>query len=281
MKYLRHGSKGLEQPGVLDANGQARDISHLIADITPLTIAEAALPILEQEEIAKLPLVPDDTRIGACLSWVGNFYCIGLNYRKPDAPQGMDSSNKVVITSKASSALSGPHDTVLLPPGSKSTDWEVELGVVIGKESWRVSPEQAMSHVFGYCVVNDLCERDYMFEHGGQWIKGKSVPGYGPIGPWLVTRDEVSEPQNLPLWLKVNGVLMQASNTAEMITGVAQLVSHMSHYMKLLPGDLIATGTPPGIGMHRKPPVFLKAGDMLELGVDGLGMQSARVFNAE
>lgn len=185
----------------------------------------------------------------------------------------MKGSKQVVITSKSSSALSGPFDDVLIPHDSVKTDWEVELGVIIGKTARCVNVEEALDYVFGYCVVNDLCERDYMFEHGGQWIKGKSLPGYGPTGPWLVTKDEIENPQALNIWLEVNGERMQSSCSSRMITGVAHLISHMSHYMELVPGDLIATGTPPGIGMHRVPPTFLRAGDNLKLGIDGLGYQ--------
>jgi len=277
MKYLRWGPTGKEKPGALDDVGNIRDLSSLVEDINPEVIASNRLQGLNENDLQNLPIVDRHERIGACVGRVPNFYCIGLNYRKPDAPVDMTGSEKVVITSKATTALSGAHDDILLPANSQKTDWEVELGLVIGKEAWQISEAEALDHVFGYCIVNDVCERDYMFEHGGQWIKGKSVPGYGPAGPYLVSKDEISDPQHLGLWLKLNGHIMQNANTSQMITGVARLVAHMSRYMKLVPGDLIATGTPPGLGMHQQPPVFLQEGDRLELGIAGLGSQRATV----
>ncbi len=273
MKFFRWGAAGSEKPGVLDEQGKLRDLSALVKDISPSVIASGQLNGLSSRDVHQCNEVGDDVRIGACISRVPNFYCIGLNYHKPDAEEKMLGSNKIVIASKASTAISGPNDDIVLPANSQKTDWEVELGIVIGKPAWKVSEEEALDYVFGFCIVNDVCERDYMFEQGGQWVKGKSVPGYGPVGPWLVTKDEVGDPQDLALWLKRNGKTVQESNTSEMISGVALLVSHMSHYMKLIPGDLIATGTPPGIGMHQKPPAFLQEGDVLELGISLLGEQ--------
>lgn len=281
MKFLRWGEKGQERPGAMDEQGLIRDLSALIPDFEPHTLSKQCITELTQTDLEKLPLVEDKVRIGACLSWVPNFYCIGLNYHKADAPKAMQGSEKIVITSKATSALAAPYDAIHLPKHSQKSDWEVELGIVMAKECWQVSLAEAMDYVFGYCIVNDICERDYMFEHGGQWIKGKSVPGYGPIGPWLVRKDAIADPQQLDIWLKRNGKYEQQANTERMINGVAQIVSHMSHYMRLLPGDLIATGTPPGIGMHQNPPQFLQPGDRIELGISGLGQQVAQVYQEE
>lgn len=277
MKFLRWGNEGQEKPGALDGQGNIRDLSALVQDIGPETIRKNQLTGLTLADLEGFPVVDGNQRVGSCLASVPNFYCIGLNYIKPGAPVELQGSQQVVIASKATTAIAGPYDDIAMPQDSKKTDWEIELGVVIAKDTWQVPVEKIMDHIFGYCIVNDVNERDYMFERGGQWIKGKSVPGYGPIGPWLVTKDEVSNPDNLNLILKKNDVVMQDANTSAMIHGVARLISHMSYFMKLTAGDLIATGTPPGIGMHQTPPAFLQEGDELELSVSGLGVQRSRV----
>jgi len=276
MKYARISVNDKIIPAVVDSAGSYRSIADFVSDISPQALSSNALPRLSEEEIAQLELVQQGN-IEACISNIPNFYCIGLNYRKEDAPHDLQASDKVLITSKATTAVCGAQSDIQLPRDSIKTDWEVELGVIISKPAWQISYDDALDYVFGYCVVNDVCERDYMFEHGGQWIKGKSAPSFGPIGPWLVSKDEVENPQDLDLWLKVNGEVKQDSNTKNMISDVRKLVSHMSHYLQLVPGDLIATGTPPGIGMHRNPPEFLRRGDILELSVQGLGSQKSTV----
>ncbi len=268
MKLFRHGEKGAEKVGIVASEGSFRDASSLVDEITP-----AALKVLEGVKTHTLPFVSADTRIGACLAGVPNFYCIGLNYRAHAAEAGMPEPESPVIFSKASSCLAGPNDTLVLPSEGLKADWEVELGVVIARDTYQVSVDEALEYVAGYCLVNDLSERRAQLEGGGQWIRGKSLPGFGPIGPYFVSADEVLDPQNLRLWLSLNGKVMQDSSTSDMIFSVAEIIADMSKYMKLRPGDLIATGTPSGVGMGQKPQRWLQDGDVLELGIDGLGTQ--------
>lgn len=278
MKFLRWGPKGAERPGVLDADGGIRDLSEIVPDLGPEIFAPAVFDRLRGLDPATLPAASDKApRIGSCLSRTPNFYCIGLNYVKHAQESGMPAPAEPVLFSKAASALSGPNDTITLPPGAKKGDWEVELGVVIGRETSYIAESNALDHVAGYCLINDVSERAYQLEGTGQWIKGKSAPGFGPAGPWLVTADEIPDPQTLDIWLDLNGERKQTTNTSDMIFSVAEIVSYMSRHMLLLPGDLIATGTPHGVGMGLKPQRFLKAGDAIDLGSDRLGTQRQSV----
>ncbi|MDE2368163.1 MAG: fumarylacetoacetate hydrolase family protein [Burkholderiales bacterium] len=277
MKLLRHGPKGHEKPGLLDAQGHVRDLSPLIADITPATLAPAGLAALRAIDVQALPIAPLG-RLAVPWSGMGKFIAIGLNYADHAAEAGMPIPREPVVFMKAIDCAIGCNDPVVLPQGSLKGDWEVELGVVIGKRARYVSEADALNHVAGYCVVNDVSEREYQLERGGQWDKGKGCDTFGPIGPWLVTADEIGDPQALELWLEVNGVRRQSGHTKTMIFGVATLVSYLSRFMTLSPGDLITTGTPPGVGMGMKPqPVFLKPGDVMRLGVTGLGEQRQTV----
>nr|WP_170756543.1 fumarylacetoacetate hydrolase family protein [Ruegeria lacuscaerulensis] len=273
MKLLRYGPVGQEKPGLLDGNGAIRDLSGEVGDIAGTALSDDSLAHLRAIDPATLPLVEGDPRIGACVGQVGKFICIGLNYADHAAESGMDLPAEPVIFFKATSAIIGPNDTVEIPRNSVKTDWEVELGVVIGKEAKYVSEEDALDHVAGYCVVNDLSERDFQLHRSGQWVKGKSADTFGPIGPWLVTRDEVADPQNLPMYLEVNGHRYQDGSTKTMHFGVATVISHLSQFMSLQPGDVISTGTPPGVGMGQDPQTYLKPGDKMELGIEGLGVQ--------
>lgn len=273
MKLLRFGARGQERPGLLDSAGRVRDLSGHAAEFAGAGVALEALEGLRKIDPESLPLVEQPGRIGSPLAWVPNFFCIGLNYAKHAEEAGMAKPTEPIIFSKASSALSGPDDPVIIPRGAQKGDWEAELGVVIGKPALYVSEAEALGHVAGYCVINDVSERSFQIERGGQWIKGKSAPSFGPVGPWLVTPDEVPDPQALRLSLTLNGEVMQSSSTADMIFGVAEIISHMSQFMELRPGDVIATGTPEGVGMGMKPPRFLKPGDVMELEVEGLGRQ--------
>lgn len=273
MKLLRYGEAGSEKPGVMDAAGKMRDLSGIIDDVHGANLGDAKMDELRALDLTTLPLVEGTPRIAACVGNVGKFICIGLNYADHAAESGMELPTEPVIFFKATSAISGPNDTVEIPRNSVKTDWEVELGVVIGKTAKYVSKEQALDHVAGYCVVNDLSERDFQLHRSGQWVKGKSCDTFGPIGPWLVTRDEVSDPQDLSMYLEVNGKRYQDGSTRTMHFDVATVISHLSQFMSLQPGDVISTGTPPGVGMGQKPEVFLKAGDQIELGIEGLGVQ--------
>jgi 2-keto-4-pentenoate hydratase/2-oxohepta-3-ene-1,7-dioic acid hydratase in catechol pathway len=273
MKFLRFGELGAERPGLLDGEGRIRDLSDVVMDFAGPTVSNEALAELAAIDAETLPLVAEPGRIGACLAHVPNFFCIGLNYAKHAAESGLDAPDEPILFSKASSALSGPNDPVFIPRGSHKTDWEVELGVVIGREATYVSEAEALSHVSGYCVVNDVSERSFQMDRGGQWIKGKSAPTFGPVGPWLVSADEVPDPQALGLSLTLNGEVMQDSTTADMIFSVARIISHLSQFMILQPGDIIATGTPSGVGMGQRPQRFLRSGDVMELTVEGLGTQ--------
>lgn len=281
MKLLRVGPVGQEKPAILDDKGTIRDLSRHVSDFAGPSVGFEALNAIRAIDLSTLPVIENPDRIGACLASVPNFYCIGLNYAKHAAEAGMDAPKEPIIFSKASSALSGPFDPVIIPRQSTKTDWEVELGVVIGKAASYVSEADALSYVAGYCTVNDVSERAFQIEKGGQWIKGKSAPSFGPVGPYLVTADEVPDPQNLSLSLSLNGATVQDSNTSDMIFGVAEIVSYMSQFMTLLPGDIIATGTPSGVGMGMKPQRFLVEGDVMELEVEGLGRQRQQATNAQ
>ncbi|MGA1759626.1 MAG: fumarylacetoacetate hydrolase family protein [Paracoccaceae bacterium] len=273
MKLLRYGNKGTEKPGILDANGAVRDLSAHVSDFAGETVSLDALDAVRKIDVNSLPVVENPGRIGSCLATVPNFFCVGLNYAKHAEETGAEPPKEPIIFSKASSALSGPFDPVIIPKGSEKSDWEVELGVVIGKTCSYVSEADALDYVAGYCTINDMSERSFQIERGGQWIKGKSAPTFGPVGPYLVTADEVADPQNLNVSLKLNGETVQDSNTNDMIFTVAQIISHMSQFMELQAGDIIATGTPSGVGMGMKPQRFLKPGDTMEITVEGLGTQ--------
>ncbi len=277
MKLLRYGPVGQEKPGLLDDSGAIRDLSGVVSDISGEALADEALARLRALDPATLPTVEGSPRIGACVGQVGKFICIGLNYADHAAESGMALPEEPVIFFKATSAIIGPDDTVEIPRGSVKADWEVELGVVIGKHAKYVSVEDALDHVAGYCVVNDLSERDFQLHRSGQWVKGKSADTFGPIGPWLVTRDEVPNPQNLPMYLEVNGHRYQDGSTKTMHFDVATVISHLSQFMSLQPGDVISTGTPPGVGMGQDPQTYLKPGDRMELGIEGLGVQRQTV----
>ena len=276
MKLLRYGPAGEEKPGLLDADGAIRDLSGLVPDIGGKTLLPDELARIAAVDPSDLPLVEGAPRTGPCVAGVGKFICIGLNFSDHAAETGATVPPEPIIFMKASSAIVGPNDDVLIPRGSQKTDWEVELGVVIGKTAKYVSEADALDHVAGYCVAHDVSERAFQTERSGQWTKGKSCDTFGPIGPWLVTTDEVEDPQNLGMWLKVNGETMQDGSSRTMVYGVAFLVSYLSQFMSLHPGDIISTGTPPGVGMGLKPPRYLRDGDLVELGIEGLGSQKQR-----
>jgi len=280
MKLLRYGEVGSERPGLLDQDGKIRDLSAYVADIGGTALHPVSLDMLSKLDAKSLPAVSGNPRIGACVAGTGKFICIGLNYSDHAAETGATVPPEPIIFMKASSAIVGPDDDVLIPRGSVKTDWEVELGVVIGKTAKYVSEAEALDYVAGYCVSHDVSERAFQAERQGQWTKGKSCDTFGPIGPWLVTKDEVADPQNIKMWLTVNGKTMQNGSTKTMVYGVAYLVSYLSQFMSLHPGDIISTGTPPGVGLGMKPPVFLKAGDVVELGIEGLGQQK-QTFKAD
>lgn len=276
MKLMRYGPKGQEKPGLIDAEGEIRDLSAHISDVDGALLAQG-LSGLSKVDPASLPRVDASVRIAEPVAKVGKFICIGLNYSDHAAESGMPEPTEPIIFTKATSAIIGPNDTVLLPPGSTKSDWEVELGVVIGKEARYVPLENAMDHVAGLVVVNDLSEREYQLERGGQWDKGKGCDTFGPFGPWLVTLDEIENVGDLGLWLDLNGKRMQTGNTKSLIFDVPFLVHYVSQFMSLQPGDIISTGTPPGVGLGMKPPLFLKDGDIITLGIDGLGEQRQEV----
>jgi 2-keto-4-pentenoate hydratase/2-oxohepta-3-ene-1,7-dioic acid hydratase in catechol pathway len=277
MKLLRYGNAGEERPAMVDAMGGLRDLSGVVGDIVGATLLPASLERLRGIDPNSLPLVAGTPRIGQCVGDVGKFLCIGLNYSDHAAESGMAVPKEPVVFMKATSSICGPYDDVMIPRGSEKTDWEVELGVVIGSETRYVTEDEALSHVAGYCVVNDVSERAFQLEGTGQWVKGKSADTFGPIGPWLVTTDEVPDPQALGLWLEVDGRKFQDGSTATMVFGVAHLISYLSRFMSLQPGDIITTGTPPGVGMGQKPPTYLREGNVMRLGVDGLGEQRQNV----
>ncbi|MBV6814120.1 fumarylacetoacetate hydrolase family protein [Xanthomonas campestris pv. passiflorae] len=273
MKLVRVGAEGHERPGLIDSEGRIRDLSGAIDDVAGEHLTNAGVDKLRALDAATLPVIEGDVRYGAAVGRIGKFICVGLNYADHAAESGMDVPKMPILFMKATTAVCGPNDTVIIPRGSVKSDWEVELGVVIGDVARDVSVDQALNHVAGYAVINDLSEREFQLEHGGQWVKGKSADTFGPIGPWLVTRDEIPDPQNLSMWLEVNGHRYQNGSTRTMVFGVAELVSHISRYMTLMPGDVISTGTPPGVGLGQKPPVYLKPGDVMELEIEGLGRQ--------
>lgn len=281
MKLVRYGAAGAEKPGILDAAGRVRALSGVVDDIAGAALLPESLARLAALDPETLPLVAGapqaDFRLGPCVGAVGKFICIGLNYADHAAESGMQVPSEPVIFNKWTSAICGPDDEVEIPRGSVKTDWEVELGVVIGRGGKYIAPEDALSHVAGYCVINDVSEREYQIERGGTWDKGKGCDTFGPLGPWLVTRDEVADPQALRLWLEVDGVMRQNGSTATMVFGVVELVSYVSRFMSLQPGDVISTGTPPGVGMGQKPPVYLRDGQLIRLGIEGMGTQTQRV----
>ena len=280
MKLLRYGPAGEEKPGLLDQDGTIRDLSSVIEDVNGGTLSPESIERLSRIEPGSLPAVTAEARLGTCVGNIGKLVCIGLNYSDHAKESGMPIPTEPIVFMKATSCISGPNDDIELVRGSQKTDWEAELGIVIGSHTKYVSEANALEHVAGYCVVNDVSEREWQLERQGQWIKGKSGDTYGPIGPWMVTRDEVPDPQALAIWLEVNGHRYQEGNTATMIFSARTIVSYLSQCMSLQPGDVIATGTPPGVGQGQNPQVFLKAGDVVTLGLDGLGSQQQTVVEA-
>lgn len=280
MKLLRYGSAGAERPGLLDSQGNIRDLSDHITDVAGDALQPAALDALRKLDPDSLPLVSDPSRLGACVGNVGKFICIGLNYADHAEETGAEIPKEPIIFSKWTSAIVGPNDDVEIPRDSVKTDWEVELGVVIGTGGRYISEADAMSHVAGYCVINDVSEREFQIERGGTWDKGKGCDTFGPTGPWLVTADEIPDPHQLDLWLEVDGKRYQNGNTRTMIFRVPEIISYLSRFMSLQPGDIISTGTPPGVGLGQKPPVYLKAGQVMRLGIEGLGEQRQQTVQA-
>jgi 2-keto-4-pentenoate hydratase/2-oxohepta-3-ene-1,7-dioic acid hydratase in catechol pathway len=277
MKLLRFGLPGKEKPGALDARGRIRDLSKVVPDIAGETLLPQSIERLKALDLNTLPLVDGTPRLGPCVGAVGKFICVGLNYADHAAETGATVPSEPILFMKATSAIVGPNDDVIIPRGSEKSDWEVELGIVIGEVARYVDKKDAFSHVAGYCLINDLSERAFQIERGGQWVKGKSADTFGPTGPWLVTRDEVADPQKLKMWLEIDGHRYQNGSTETMIFGVQHLVSYISQFMSLHPGDIISTGTPPGVGLGQKPPLFLRAGNRIKLSVEGLGEQNQNV----
>ncbi len=277
MKFVRYGAPGAERPGMIDGDGRVRSLVGILDDITPEALGAGLLEQAARIDHRMLPVVPGGVRLGAPLSRTGNFIAVGLNYAEHATETDAEIPAEPILFNKAPSCLVGPNDDVLLPPGSVKTDWEVEIAFVIGRGGSFISEDDALHHVAGYCVCNDVSERAYQLERGGQWVKGKCFPTFGPLGPWLVTPDEVPDPQALGLWMEVNGERVQQSNTRTMIFPIRHLVSYISRFMALEPGDVVTTGTPPGVGLGMKPERYLKAGDVMRLGVDGLGVQEQRV----
>ena len=278
MKLLRWGPAGAEKPGLAHSDGTIRDLSGVVSDLAGDVLSDAGLAAIRAADPAALPVVEAGTRLGPCVGGTGKFICIGLNYADHAAESGLEVPPEPVIFMKASSAICGPDDPIIIPRGSEKTDWEVELGVIIGTKAKYVSEADALAHVAGYAVTNDVSERAFQTERAGQWTKGKSCDNFGQLGPWLVTRDEVADPQDLAMWLKVNGETMQDGSTRTMVYGVAHVISYLSQFFTLHPGDVISTGTPPGVGMGMKPPRYLKPGDVVELGIQGLGQQRQDVI---
>ncbi|AWB34145.1 fumarylacetoacetate hydrolase family protein [Orrella marina] len=277
MKLVRYGSPGAEKPGLIDGQGALRDLSHVVPDLGPAQLSPDSLAQLAKLDMSRLPLVEGTPRIGCPVANVGKFLAIGLNYSDHAEETGSPIPKEPIVFTKAISCIQGPDDDVMLPRDSVKTDWEVELAIVMGSKASYVDEAQALNYVAGYCLANDVSEREYQLERGGTWDKGKGCDTFGPLGPWLVTRDEVADPQNLDLWLDVNGKRMQTGNTSKMIFNVVQIVSYVSRFVTLMPGDVIVTGTPPGVGLGMKPPVFLKAGDTMTLGCELLGTQTQKV----
>ena len=277
MKLLRYGQVGQEKPGLMDEDDNIRDLSAHIGDISGDVLRPEGLEKIAALNVSDLPVVDGSPRFGACVGDIGKFMCIGLNYTDHAAESGMPVPDEPILFAKFNSAISGPNDDVIMPRGSTKLDWEVEFGIVMGSKAKYIPEDQALEHVAGYCVINDVSERAYQLEGTGQWVKGKACDSFGPVGPWLVTKDEISDPQNLRLWLEVNGTRYQDGNTSTMIFSAAHIVSYLSNLFTLYPGDVIATGTPPGVGSGRNPPVFLQVGDKMRLGIDGLGEQKQEV----
>lgn len=280
MKLLRFGEPGRERPGIIDSQQQIRDLSSIVGDISGQTLTPEGLAKIQACDINTLPVVSNTHRIGPCVSGVGKFICIGLNYVDHCEETGAEVPAEPVVFMKATSAITGPNDGVIMPRGSEKLDWEVEMGIVIGRETRYVDEADALDYIAGYCVVHDVSERSFQLERGGQWDKGKGCDSFGPIGPYLVTADALSDPLNLDIWLSVSGKLYQNSNTRNMVFGPAKLVSYLSQFMSLQPGDIISTGTPPGVGLGQKPPVYLKVGDKIRLGIKGLGEQEQSVLSS-
>ncbi|MDF9435208.1 MULTISPECIES: fumarylacetoacetate hydrolase family protein [Chromohalobacter] len=280
MKLLRFGPPGQEKPGLLDASGKIRDLSSLIQDVAGESLDDTALARIAQADHESLPEVPEGTRLGPCVGRVGKFICIGLNYSDHAAETGAEVPPEPVVFNKWTSAICGPNDDVEIPRDSQKTDWEVELGVVIGKGGRYIDEADAMNHVAGYCVINDVSEREFQLERSGSWDKGKGCDTFGPLGPWLVTRDEIADPQSLDMWLEVDGKRYQDGNSRTMVYQIPYLVAYLSRFMSLQPGDVISTGTPPGVGAGQKPQVFLKPGQTMRLGIEGLGEQCQRTKQA-
>ena len=280
MKLLRHGDFGQEKPGIIDQDGKIRDLSKHISDINGNTICSDGLKKISAIDLSSLPIIPDNTRLGACVGSVGKFLCIGLNYSDHAAESGLPVPSEPILFSKATSAIVGPNDNVEIPRNSSETDWEVELGIIIGKKAKYIDENSAQDYIAGYCVINDVSERAFQIKREGQWTKGKSCDTFGPTGPYLVTKDEVSDVQNLTMFLDVNGKRMQDGSTNTMIFSVNHIVYYLSQFMSLHPGDIIATGTPPGVGMGMKPSLYLKSGDVMKLGIEGLGEQSQTCIQA-
>lgn len=280
MKLLRYGPVGQERPGILDAQNNIRDLSSVIADISGATLSVECLEKLATLDLESLPIISQPVRFGPCVNHVGKFICIGLNYADHAAESGMDVPPEPVVFMKATSAITGPNDHVIKPRNSTKLDWEVELGIVIGKHASYVELDRAEDYIAGYCVINDVSERNFQLERGGQWDKGKGCDSFGPIGPYVVTKDEVPDPLNLHLWLKVNDKTFQNGSTKHMVFGPKFLVHYLSQFMSLQPGDIISTGTPPGVGLGQKPPVYLNEGDVMELGIEGMGTQKQVVVQA-
>ena len=278
MKLLRHGPVGSEKPGVLDAEGTIRDLSAHLGDLDGAALSDASIDKLRAIDLSSLPKVSTGTRLGACVGNVGKLICVGLNYSDHAAESGMEVPPEPVLFFKATSSIVGPDDTIEIPKGSEATDWEVELAIVIGKDGKYIEESNALQHIAGYCVVNDVSERDFQNKRSGQWVKGKSADTFGPMGPWMVTRDEIADPQKLEMFLDVNGESRQRGSTNTMVYQVPFLVSYISQFMSLQAGDVISTGTPPGVGMGMKPPTYLKAGDVVTLGIEGLGEQRQDVI---
>ena len=279
MKLLRYRDGTHIKPGIIDDNRNIRDVSSVVKDWDCISIANENLKKIKQMDISALPSVNANVSLAPCVSNVGKFICIGLNYSDHAEETGMDVPKEPIIFMKATSAICGPNDDIVIPKNSKKSDWEVELGVIINKEAKYISESQSHDYIAGYCVVNDLSEREFQLEHSGQWVKGKSCDTFGPIGPYLVTKDEVADPQNLKMWLDVNGERMQDGSTSTMVYNVNFLVSYLSQFMSLQPGDIISTGTPPGVGMGKKPPLYLKSGDTIKLGIEHLGEQCQKMIN--
>lgn len=277
MRLVRFGSPGQELPGILDSKGEVRDLSGIVDDIDASALSPDVLQKLRGVDIEKLPSVAPSTRLGPCVGSVPNLICIGLNYSDHAAETNTPIPSQPVVFNKHTGSISGPNDPVILPIGAEKLDWEVELAIVIGTPAWQIPESQALDHIAGYCLANDVSERAYQLEYEGQWAKGKSGFSFAPLGPWLVTRDEIADPQTLDLWLDVNGKRLQTGNTRTMIFSVAHIVAYLSRFMPLMPGDVIITGTPPGVGLGQKPPVFLKAGDTMRVGGQGLGEQTQAV----